>query len=166
VGEDEEEEDDSLEQIESEVDVIEENGDLDSENKQGEVEQEYGDEDKKEKIARCAYRNTGIPNILLAGTQKGGTTSIAYHMITDPSICISDPKHALIDVYKHCGNATNTILMDATPETMLKPKKVEQICKSHGHGPPNKITYHDSPGTCLARNKLVPSSTPICGRQG
>mmetsp|Transcript_13387 Transcript_13387/g.36915 ORF Transcript_13387/g.36915 Transcript_13387/m.36915 type:complete len:736 (-) Transcript_13387:113-2320(-) len=108
------------------------------------------------------YNFTGIPNILIAGTQKAGTTTLAYYLMKYARhLCYSDPRRAimengkeshffdkadpggvddLLDLYKHC-NASSDILIDATPNTMVVPQRVHDIYQRHGRGPPDKIIF-------------------------
>jgi len=133
-------------------------GDSETKERYNENDDEPEDKDMQEEKANTSshpYRNTGVPNILLAGAQKASTSSLAYYLMNQPHICFSDPKQALTlgsgkeshffdrpdrfdrglpyfrDLYKHCSSADD-ILFDGTPETMMHPKKVKEIYEKNG----------------------------------
>jgi Sulfotransferase domain len=112
--------------------------------------------DPAEKLSR-------IPTVLLAGTQKAGTSSLAVHLMKHSDLCFSDKSQddgpggsfgkeahffdnkyrgglkAYQDLYAHCPD--NATLIDATPETMLFPERVQTIYNQHGSAHKLKIIF-------------------------
>jgi len=104
-----------------------------------------------------------IPNVLIAGAQKGGTTSIAHYLHSQHGACFSDPnayyaqgegKEAhFFDIpsmrqnglphyqrlFSHCHNAT--LVIDGTPEYMKFPKRIRQIYDEQGTADQLKIIF-------------------------
>jgi Sulfotransferase domain len=104
-----------------------------------------------------------IPTVLLAGTQKAGTSSLAVHLMKHSGLCFSDKSQndgpgaslgkeahffdlkykgglkAYQDLYAHCSD--NATLIDATPETMLFPERVHSIYHHHGSAHRLKIIF-------------------------
>ena len=96
---------------------------------------------------------TTIPNVLLIGTQKGGTTALANWMKTQLGICNAkkfpgEPPYFDKEVhffdhstrysqgvsfyakrFRHCFNNAARYAMDATPNTMLHPERIHEIYK-------------------------------------
>ncbi len=78
------------------------------------------------------------PNFIIAGTQKGGTTSLQYYLDEHPALCMSEKKEIhffdlnfdkTIDWYlKHFENCNeNMIAGEATPYYMFHPEVAKRI---------------------------------------
>lgn len=103
-----------------------------------------------------------IPSILLAGTQKASTTSMAEYLRKYPQTCFSDedqpesesqgkeshffdyPKYAdglqhYQYLFRKCPD--DAILIEGTPNTMLHPERVRTIYDEHGTADELKIIF-------------------------
>ena len=83
------------------------------------------------------YKNTGIPNILIAGVQKAGTTSLAHYLMRQSDrICFSDPTRTTVKTAKNhtslmpmlekdfrtCWTSTNIATQSTTYSSMARPR--------------------------------------------
>ena len=96
-----------------------------------------------------------LPNILMVGAQKAGTTSIAKWLFNNgvchPMAFEGEPKHYNKEVqffdqkgryeqgvdfyskrFEHCANRNHNFMMDATPNTLPFPERVEKIYNEAG----------------------------------
>lgn len=120
--------------------------------------------DQKPTLKGAMKKKQRIPSVVLAGTQKASTSSLAVYLMqldnNGTDICFSDGSrnfegHAkeshffdeqyqgglalLRDLYKHCPE--NALLMDGTPETMLHPERVKRIYDQQGTADQVKIIF-------------------------
>jgi Sulfotransferase domain len=105
-------------------------------------------------------RKPRIPNVLIGGVQKGGTTSLSRYFKDNLGGCFSadvpgsemEGKEPHFfdnmfskgigyyrEVFAECQNST--FIIDGTPETMLRPEKVRQIYEEQGTADQVKIIF-------------------------
>lgn len=110
---------------------------------------------KSATISSSSNSKGRIPNFLLAGAQKAGTTATFEHLSRGNDTCFGNNKEIHffdrdeqfvrgLDYYQrefaHCA-AESPIIIDATPNYMLYPERVRQIYEKHGTADTVKIMF-------------------------
>lgn len=114
------------------------------------------------KALTSATSERRIPNVLVAGVQRGGTTTISNYLHDEYGACFSVPRmnqnvemdgkephffdemyhkglHFYQNIYEQCSKTP--ILMDGTPETMLYPELVRTTYEEQGSADTVKIIF-------------------------
>jgi hypothetical protein len=113
-------------------------------------------------MAKQSKKRGAIPNVLIAGAQKSSTSSITVHLAYSYDACVSldiegskgggKEPHFFDNhfenglpyyesVFSHCQDKNASLILDATPETMLFPERVRLTYEEHGTADKVKILF-------------------------